>query len=460
MLPQPANPQKEVETLDTLLERHGFDRAHHEQLRADLRAGRIGLAQNRLPQSTRIKDVSDADVVDTRAGIDENYIQIGKAALAAGEVGVVTLAGGVGSRWTEGAGVVKALHPFCKFDGKHRTFLEVHLAKTAKAAKDCGFEIPHVFTTGYLTHAPIVERLSKAANYGYRGKVFVSPGRSVGLRLVPTVRDLKFAWKEMPQQKLDEQQEKMRESARSALINWARSLGEASPYTDNHPLQCLHPVGHWYEFANMLRNGTLLKLVESHPSLRFLLLHNVDTLGAHLDAGILGLHIANKAGLSFEVISRRLEDRGGGLARVDGRPRLIEGLSMPTETAEFRLRFYNSMTTWIDVDRVLSTFGLTRAGLKSASQVDEAIRESSRNVPTYLTIKDVKRRWGRGQEDILPVLQFEQLWSDMTAIPQLDSQYLVVTLNRGQQLKQQSQLDGWLRDGSGDATSGICDWAN
>ena len=29
---------------------NGFDRVQHEQIRADLRAGRIGLAQNRLPR--------------------------------------------------------------------------------------------------------------------------------------------------------------------------------------------------------------------------------------------------------------------------------------------------------------------------------------------------------------------------------------------------------------------------
>ena len=34
---------------------------------------------------------------------------------------MVTLAAGSGSRWTQGAGVVKALHPFCKLKGRHRT---------------------------------------------------------------------------------------------------------------------------------------------------------------------------------------------------------------------------------------------------------------------------------------------------------------------------------------------------
>jgi hypothetical protein len=56
---------------------------------------------------------------------------------------------------------------------------------------------------------------------------------------------------------LDVQQPKVRESVRSALINWAQSVGEASDYTDNLTLQCLHPVGHWYEIPNLLRNGVL-----------------------------------------------------------------------------------------------------------------------------------------------------------------------------------------------------------
>ena len=36
---------------------HGFDRVQHEQIRADLKDGRIGLAQNRLPASAVIEDV-------------------------------------------------------------------------------------------------------------------------------------------------------------------------------------------------------------------------------------------------------------------------------------------------------------------------------------------------------------------------------------------------------------------
>ena len=47
-----------------MLEQHGFDRVQHEQIRTDLKEGRIGLAQNRLPASAVIEDVQEGDVVD------------------------------------------------------------------------------------------------------------------------------------------------------------------------------------------------------------------------------------------------------------------------------------------------------------------------------------------------------------------------------------------------------------
>ena len=57
-----------------------------------------------------------------------------------------------GSRWTKGAGVVKALNPFCKLGGRHRNFIEVHLAKSRRVGRECGTLLPHVVTTSYLTH--------------------------------------------------------------------------------------------------------------------------------------------------------------------------------------------------------------------------------------------------------------------------------------------------------------------
>jgi hypothetical protein len=365
--------------------------------------------------------------------------------------------------------VVKALHPFCKLAGSHRTFIEAHLAKSRRAAGATGCAPAHVFTTGYLTHDPIEEYMSRTGNCEYNGPVLLSPGSFVGLRMVPTERDLRFQWEDMPQQVLDEQQQKVRDSLRHALIAWARNAGEAGDYTDNLPLQCLHPAGHWFEVPNLFRNGVLARLLPERPGLNWLMLHNVDTLGADADPILLGRHIQSGACLSFEVITRRLEDRGGGLARVNGRPRLVEGLAMPREETEFELSYYNSNTCWINLDKLLTVFSLTRqdvltaaqstpAGAVASAKIATAVRNLAARMPTYITLKDVKKRWGHGQEDVFPVSQFEKLWVDMTALAEIETRYLVVPRLRGQQLKDQAQLDGWLRDGSAAYVESIATW--
>ena len=451
---------RHFQSLEALLKQHGFDRLQHEQIQADLRSGRIGLAQNRLPASSRIEDVAADDIADAVHGLPESCREAGMEALASGAVAVVSLAGGAGSRWTKGAGVVKALHPFSRLGGKHRSFIEIHLAKSRRMARMCGTAPAHVITTSYLTHEAIEQHLAAEGNYGYEGPLMLSPGRNIGLRMVPMARDLRFAWEEMPQQVLDEQKQKVRDSLRAALIGWAQQAGEASDYTDNVAMQCLHPVGHWYEVPNLLLNGVLLRLLEVRPKLRHLMVHNIDTLGANLDAAMLGLHITSAATLTTEVIARHVEDRGGGLARVDGQVRLVEGLALPNEEVEFHLSYYNSATTWVDIDRLLSVFRLTREDLTNADKVVAAIRSLAARMPTYITIKDVKKRWGQGQEDIFPVTQFEKLWGDMTALAGIDSRFVVAPRMRGQQLKEVAQLDGWVRDGSAAYVEGLCEWGS
>ena len=168
-------------SLEELLAENGFDRAQHEQIREELRGGRIGLAQNRLPASADIRDVKDEDVRDATRPLPDELRAAGLAALQRGELAVVTLAAGVGSRWTQGAGVVKALHPFCAFAGAHRTFLETHLAKSRRGGRRAGCPLPHVFTTSYLTHAATEDFLRARDNYAYPGPLHLSPGRSIGL---------------------------------------------------------------------------------------------------------------------------------------------------------------------------------------------------------------------------------------------------------------------------------------
>ena len=227
------------DALNNLLKEQGFDTTLQEHIRSELKSGNIGLANNRLPIDSKLSDVNKDDVILLNSdSIPHSVYSRGLDALSSGSVGIVTLAAGVGSRWTQGAGVVKALNPFCCIGGKHRNFLDVHLAKNRKVSSDAGMAIPHVVTTSWMTHEPIkkyVEALVKKEN----DLIYLSPGSSIGLRMIPTVRDLKFLFQEQKHQKLDEQAQKVQDSLYAALLGWAESSGEGSDYTLNVPKQCL-----------------------------------------------------------------------------------------------------------------------------------------------------------------------------------------------------------------------------
>lgn len=62
-----------------------------------------------------------------------------------------------------------------------------------------------------------------------------------------------------------------------------------------------------------------------------------------------------------------------------------------------------------------------------------------------------------------PILELDRpytLWGflDMTALPELNCSFIAVPVERGQQLKEPAQLDGWLRDGSARYVEKLCDF--
>ncbi|MFM9197096.1 MAG: hypothetical protein ACKOWG_15390 [Planctomycetia bacterium] len=96
LFPRGDSSRGNAHELRSLLADLGFDAVQHEQIRTDLRAGRIGLAQNRLPAATTIEDVHDGDVAfaDEDAG-NESLRRLGTEALRRGEAAVVTMAAGM-----------------------------------------------------------------------------------------------------------------------------------------------------------------------------------------------------------------------------------------------------------------------------------------------------------------------------------------------------------------------------
>ncbi|MFM7592836.1 MAG: UTP--glucose-1-phosphate uridylyltransferase [Isosphaeraceae bacterium] len=438
-------------------EKYGFDPIQHARNREDLLRGRIGLARNRLPNSIEIMDVNHDEIIDLRTGNSEIIHQF-----KSGQVAVVTLAAGVGSRWTTGAGVVKAINPFVSIQGRHRSFLDIHLAKTRKSQIHSGGKIPHIVTTSYLTNSAIERHWQKNQGAWSDLSVYFSPGQAIGQRLIPTRRDLTFLWEETTQALLDENKQKVRDAGRRSVLDWATATGEATDYLDNLPSQRFHPPGHFYEIPNLLTNGTLGRVLRQFPSIRWLMIHNVDTLGATVSPEMILKAENLDSCLSYEVISKRVEDHGGGLARVGGRVRLLEGLAQPDEETDYKLSYYNTLTTWLNLDQWLDYLGLSREDLLNENRVkiEEAVRTVAQRLPVYVTIKEVKRRWGFGQEDVFPVAQLERLWGDLSGIEEISTRFFVVDRQRGQQLKDPAQLDSWANDGSLDHIASLCEFSD
>ncbi len=455
MNPHRIEVSKEVHESD-MKDMYGFDPRSHEHMKDLLKKGEIGLAKNRLPLTTIVEDVNEDDILHAdNISSNEEYYKTGLDALKRNEIAVVTFAGGMGSRWSQGSSVIKPINPFIHIQHAYRTFIELHIAKTRKSNKLSGSVLPHIFTTSYLTHDAISDYLGVSDYFGYREHLYLSYSKSIGHRVFPMERDLRFYWEEQLQQKMEDNVQKILDAAHEALIEWTKSKGEGEDYCDNKPGLRFNPPGHWYEIPNLIKNGVLAKLLIRYPDLKYLFCHNVDTMGANPEPALFGMHIERNSCMSFEVTPRRIEDAGGGLARVNGQLRLIEGMALPREEDEYTLSFYNTLTNWISIDLLLAFLGLDRETVIRAERnahdmniVWEAIQTIEKIIPTYVTIKNVKHVWGSGQEDQYPVAQFEKLWGDMTGLDNVNVSYVSVSRYRGQQLKEPSMLDTWANDGS------------
>jgi hypothetical protein len=130
--------------------------------------------------------------------------------------------------------------------------------RAASTGRLCGTPLPHIFTTSYLSHEPPARFSTQHDGFSATKDRCCSPkaSRSACAPSRPCAT-CASPGRKCPSRRSTNQQQKVRDSLRAALIGWAQSTGEAADYTDNLPLQCLHPVGHWYEVPNLLRNGTL-----------------------------------------------------------------------------------------------------------------------------------------------------------------------------------------------------------
>ncbi|MBV8757337.1 MAG: UTP--glucose-1-phosphate uridylyltransferase [Deltaproteobacteria bacterium] len=285
------------------LARFGFDQAQLEKFAARLRDNPAeAAAATYVTGAIAPLQPRDVSVLPAR-GTKEHaaLVERGMAALRAGEVGVVILAGGMATRF---GGVVKAAVPVT--GGK--TFLGLKVADVAHQK----LPVPIYVMTSFATHDRIDEQVREEKLAGVE-----TFAQLVSVRLTPG----------------------------GELFHEAD--GSLSPYATGHG-----------DLTFALRaSGVLRRFRERGGKLLFM--SNVDNLGATLDAAIIGAHLAGGAAVTAEVVRKEKGDKGGAPARLDGVPQIIEAFRFPPSFDQDSIPLFNTNTFVFDAAAIDRDFDLT-----------------------------------------------------------------------------------------------------
>jgi UTP--glucose-1-phosphate uridylyltransferase len=308
------------------LGRFGFDEALFDDLRGRVARGELSREANYVRGT--IEPLPAAELTE----LDESAHTLGEQAIAAGEVAVAVLNGGMATRF---GGVVKGIVP--AVDGL--SFLEWKLRDAA--ASGLPFVVMNSFATDEATHAFVREK---------RLLEPISFTQSALLRLTPR-GDL-------------------------FLVD-----GEPSPYAPGHG-----------DFLRSIRSSGVLGTLRER-GVRTLLLSNVDNLGARVDPLVVGAHLAAGRPLTAEVTRKRAGDVGGAPVVVDGRPMVVEGFRFPPAFDQDAVPIFATNTFAFDLDALAQEHDLTWLYVekdlqgRTAVQLETLVNELSAFVPTtYLLV--------------------------------------------------------------------------
>jgi UTP--glucose-1-phosphate uridylyltransferase len=306
-----------------LLDSYGFDAGTFAQLRARMLAGELSTDANRLRAPVELPNANDVRVLpDPNTEARRALHERGAAAIRAGQVGCVVLAGGMATRF---GGVVKAAATALP----GRSFLALKLADIRRTARELGARVPVYLMSSFATHE-VIERMVQAEQSD-EAPIEVFP-QLISLRLDP--------------------------SGNLFLENGAKP----SPYAPGHG-----------DLTFALRKSGALSRFLARGG-RMLTVSNVDNLGATLDPAILGAHLASEAQMTVEVAARAPGEPGGAPARVGGVLQIIEDFRFPHGFDVQSIPYFNTNTFVLNAAALDRDFALTWFLVRKKVEGREAIQ--------------------------------------------------------------------------------------
>src|ERR1051326_2212298 len=243
-----------------------------------------------VPDASRIGAIA---VIPARGSASRDHIELGEAALRRGEVAVLLVAGGQGSRL--GCSFPKGMYPIGPVSGA--TLFEIHAAKVLATRRRYGGSIPFLVMTSDATHEETVAYFNQHQFFGL-------PAEDVWF----------FRQGTMPA--LDMQSGKL-------LLTGPGEL-------------CLSPNGHGGTLKALVDNGILRRLQQR--GIRHLFYFQVDNpLVKVADPLFIGQNLSVRAEGSTKVGEEVAPtERMGVLALIDGRCSVIEYSDLPEAMAQER----------------------------------------------------------------------------------------------------------------------------
>lgn len=288
----------------SLLQRYGFDGELFASLRARLVAG-TARDDNAIVGS--IEPSREGDVMALPEGPARAELEArGTAAIEAGEVGVVVLAGGMATRF---GGVVKASVEAAA----GQTFLELKLRDVAAAAERAQGRVPVYLMTSFATDAEVAECATKLST------------DTVPVRAFPQLISLRLT----PEGQVYE------------------SEGRPVPYAPGHG-----------DLTFALRRAGILEEFRAAGG-KLLCMSNVDNLAATLDAAVIGAHLEAGVAVTAEVVDKVPGDKGGAPARVDDILQIVEAFRFPADFDQDTIGVFNTNTFVLDAEAIDRDFDLT-----------------------------------------------------------------------------------------------------
>jgi UTP--glucose-1-phosphate uridylyltransferase len=287
------------------LDSNGFKPERLLRLAASLVLGRtveeakeLRKAKNRMSGVVNGPASDDAMTLPAEGSAERGELeQRGLRILERGELAFCVLAGGMATRM---GGVVKALVEV----NPGLTFLDIRLRENLLWQKRVGKKIPFWLMTSDATDHPVREALAERR----AGDHVVTFEQDLSLRLNPD----------------------------GTLFRGPDGLH--SPYAPGHG-----------DLVDAIRRSNLLRKFRAAGG-KYLLVTNLDNLGATIDPVLLGTFERSGSECMVEVVDKEPGDRGGIPVRVDGKLQVLEEFRLPADFDASAVRVFNTNTFWLSAE--------------------------------------------------------------------------------------------------------------